>query len=140
MNIQFINYKEWGIDIAVFDQLIYRAKDIIETHNGILNVIFINDDNIQDLNKIYRQKNQPTDVLSFNYLAEDDPRIDKSDLIGEIYISIETAKRQAEEYKHSLQEEINKLFVHGLLHIYGYDHGTKEDYRKMSEAERRILN
>ena len=98
-----------------------------------MNVVFVNDTYIQALNKSYRKKDTPTDVLSFNYGGD-------SKLIGEIYISIDTAKRQAKEYKHTLQDELAKLFVHGVLHIHGYDHETEKEYKIMAELEEKVLN
>ena len=87
-------------------------------------------------NKAYRKKDKPTDVLSFNY----DTGIEGGGLIGEVYISVDTAKRQAKEYKQTISAELSKLFVHGFLHIHGYDHEKTSDFKKMSAVEDKILN
>ncbi len=99
-----------------------------------IHLIFVNDEYIQSLNKQWRKKNTPTNVLSF-FLYN--PQI--SPLFGEIYISLETAKRQAQERKHTLQKEMNKLFVHGLLHLLGLDHKNDTEAQKMEALEKQIL-
>ncbi|MBI1913018.1 MAG: rRNA maturation RNase YbeY [Deltaproteobacteria bacterium] len=79
-----------------------------------VSVLITDDDRIQELNKTYRNKNKPTDVLSFP--------MDDEQLLGDIVISMDTAKAQAESFKVSLDEELSRLLVHGLLHLLGYDH------------------
>lgn len=137
MTIEFINTEEWGIEISAFDVFIERLEKEVNVLAGIINVIFVNDVYIQALNKAYRKKDKPTDVLSFNYQNDDNH---ESNLIGEVYISVETAKRQAPEYDNLLQEEMAKLFVHGVLHVHGYDHEEDGDYEKMSFLEEKILS
>ena len=135
MTVEFINDKEWGIDKEAFGPLIKKLQKSVDLFEGILNVVFVNDAYIRSLNKTYRGKDEPTDVLSFNYLDDDHD----SKLTGEVYISIETAKRQAKEYKHSLQDELGKLFIHGVLHIHGYDHEEEEDFAAMNAIENSVL-
>ncbi len=137
ITIRFINAREWGIDTALFKPLIARLKKVIKHHDGILNVVFVNDAYIRALNKAYRKKDKATDVLSFNY----DTKFDKHDeLVGEVYISMDTARKQAKEYKHAIFNELSKLFVHGFLHIHGYDHEKLNDFKKMSAVEDKILH
>jgi len=137
MDVQFINAEEWGIDSKGFQVYIGRLKKHVKTVDGILNVIFVNDDYIRSLNKAYRKKDCPTDVLSFPYLES--PDFEEGGLIGEIYISVETARRQAKEAETDLADELYKLFVHGFLHIFGYDHIKNEDYKKMHKIECEVL-
>jgi probable rRNA maturation factor len=82
-------------------------------------VVFCDDDFIQDLNREYRQKDHPTDVLSF-------PQDPQSGILGDVVISVPTAQRQAEGRGHLLEEEIEWLFLHGSLHLLGYDDETEE--------------
>ncbi|MCX7726159.1 MAG: rRNA maturation RNase YbeY [Chitinispirillaceae bacterium] len=91
----------------------------------LTNLIFCGNKKIRELNKIYRKKDKATDVLSF-------PFRDK-DLLGEIYISIDKAEEQAKKFDTSLEKEILRLFVHGLLHLEGYEHKKRED-REIMEA------
>ena len=95
-----------------------------------VNIIFVDDSFIQNLNQKFRGKDYPTDVLSFPF--------DVPEFLGEIYISLDTANRQAKEYKHSLTREIAFLAVHGLLHLLGYDHGDELDV-EMRKKEEEIL-
>jgi probable rRNA maturation factor len=137
MKIQFINSSKWGIKTKGFGVYIERLKKYIPDPEGVLNVVFVDDDYIHSLNKEYRKKDKPTDVLSFSYI---DSAETGDNVIGEIYISVPTAKRQAPEYHNTLQDELNKLFVHGMLHIFGYDHENDADYEKMAGLEGKILS
>jgi len=137
MNIQFINCKQWGINEESLRKCAKKAKKFVPKKKGELNVIFIDNPFIHELNKKYRNCDSPTDVLSFSYLNFID--IKESGLIGEIYISVPTAKKQAKEYQHSLTDELKKLFVHGFLHIFGYEHDTDEGYKKMTDMEEKII-
>lgn len=85
---------------------------------------------IQKLNKIYRGINKPTDVLSFTTA--------KSHLLGSIVIDVNTAKNQARDYGHSLQREIDELFVHGVFHLLGFDHVKPSDAKIMHHFERKL--
>ena len=67
MTIEFINDKEWGIDKDIFTPVIERLQGAVNCLEGILNVVFVTDAYIKALNKSYRDKDEPTDVLSFNY-------------------------------------------------------------------------
>lgn len=104
-------------------------SEAMEGENEV-NVIFVDDPFIQNLNARFRGKDYPTDVLSFPFNVPE--------FIGEIYISMDTAKRQAQDYNHSLEREIAFLTVHGLLHLLGYDHG-EEPNPKMRKREEEIL-
>jgi len=136
MTIQFINHQEWGIDPGAFEPYVTRLEKTVKPLEGVLNVVFVNDNYIQALNKNYRNKDEATDVLSFNYQDDGDQH---HTFIGEIYISVQRARLQAAEHYCTFQDELNKLFVHGFLHIHGYDHEKDEDYVRMSELEERVL-
>ena len=131
MEVKYLNQEEFKIEVKPFSAYIKKLGQAVEAMDGILNVVFVNDKYIRALNKAYRSKDEPTDVLSFSYGPED--------LIGEVYVSVETAGRQAKEYKHPLSDELIRLIVHGILHIHGYDHEEDEDYKEMFEVERRVL-
>jgi probable rRNA maturation factor len=100
-----------------------------------ISIIFIDDREIKKLNKKFRGKNKATDVLSFNY---DDESGDDT-VWGEIYISLETAKRQAREMGEALDDEILRLCCHGLLHLLGYDHKRRSDEAVMRLKESHYL-
>ncbi|MCR5505662.1 MAG: rRNA maturation RNase YbeY [Bacilli bacterium] len=110
----------------------------------IVSVTFVDNTFIHQLNRDYRQINRPTDVISFAFLDGEDDRNDQLNgtgivCLGDIYISIDKAQEQAKEYGHSLNRELSFLFVHGLLHLLGYDHMTKEDEEVMFRLQDEIL-
>ncbi len=111
-----------------------KIKDIIkfvlremEKDNSELSLILCNNDYIHFYNKEYRNKDYPTDVLSF----VDGERMGKITYLGDIIISIDKVKSQSEEYGVSFEEEFSRLLVHGILHLLGYDHETSEEDEKV---------
>jgi probable rRNA maturation factor len=108
-----------------------------------VSVTFVSDRHIRRLNRIYREKDKTTDVLSFPLFEKDDFRyMSKNQLtpLGDIVISIDTALKQAEEYGHSLQREVGFLTVHSMLHLLGYDHETSQvDEDEMFAIQEKIL-
>lgn len=126
--------------IQIQDELIVKLEQLLaiagvaeEVTSGEVALTFVDDEEIQALNKAYREKDKPTDVLSFPQWEdnddemtivydEDDAPEEDAEMIGDIVISLQTAKRQAEEFGHSLEREVCFLFVHGFLHLLGYDH------------------
>ena len=109
----------------------------------IISVSLINDEKIHEINKQYRNIDKSTDVISFAFLDNEniDLKAAKGPVVlGDIYISIDHAKAQAKEYGHSEKREFSFLFVHGLLHLLGYDHMKKEDEDIMFPLQEDILN
>ena len=105
---------------------------------GLLNLVFVSDRLIRKLNKQWRGKDVETDVLSFALnLEEPEPGMPWE--LGEIVISGERAAWQAGELNHSLSRELAFLFVHGMLHIFGFDHENKKDEQVMLKRQRAIL-
>ena len=96
-------------------------------------ITFVDDKEMRKLNLTYRGIKRTTDVLSF---SQDGP---DTQSLGDIVISVDTAKRHARFYKISLQREIVKLIIHGILHILGYDHKKKHDASKMRKKEKELL-
>jgi probable rRNA maturation factor len=110
--------------------------------NSEVSVVLVSDAYIHALNKKYRDKDCATDVLSFALNEGDEPEIidgPAQNLLGDIIISIDTAKSQAEEYGHSIEREIAFLTVHGILHLLGYDHIEEADRIEMRQEEEYIL-
>jgi len=94
-----------------------------------LNVILVTDSYIRKLNKTFLGKDKPTDVLSFGL-----------DNLGEIYISVDTARRNARKYGFTAEFEIWRYALHGLLHIAGYDHKDKSQEKAMEASEEKYLS
>ncbi|MEN6416751.1 MAG: rRNA maturation RNase YbeY [Armatimonadota bacterium] len=109
--------------------------------NTEVSILLTDDMQIAELNRKYREVDGPTDVLSFSLLeGEDEPAGEEDDwLLGDVVISVETAKRQAETQGNSLDEEIDMLLAHGILHLLGYDHAEPEDEKIMFARQAEIL-
>jgi probable rRNA maturation factor len=111
------------------------------TEDMELSCIFVDDKKIHQINKEYRQVDRPTDVISFALedndvlLVEGMPRS-----LGDIFISIDRAKVQAEQYGHSIKREMCFLFTHGLLHLLGFDHIDEKEEKEMFEMQDTILD
>ncbi|MBS4535275.1 rRNA maturation RNase YbeY [Clostridium sp. D2Q-14] len=103
-----------------------------------ISVSFVNSEEIKDLNLNFRGKNRETDVLSFP--MEDNKDIEgQIPILGDIVISTQKAKEQAEEYNHSLKREIAYLTAHSMFHLMGYDHMTEKDKEIMRSKEKQIM-
>ena len=101
---------------------------------GTLSIVLVNDSTIQNLNRRFLQKNNPTDVIAFPLHDGDD------DVWGEIYISTDRAKEQAEFYKVSFETELMRLVIHGTLHLIGYDDADEKSSGKMKEREDYLIS
>lgn len=146
MEITFTNTGPTAFDdfeSAYRDLAVSIFKYLKITSNYIIEVNLVGDEEIHAINKAYRGKDAPTDVISFAFLDNINSEIaikgDVPRLLGEIMISYETAKRQAENFGHSLQREMKFLFTHGILHLLGYNHETEEQERIMFALQDQIL-
>lgn len=105
---------------------------------GAFSLVFVSDRKIKEMNKQWRGKNYATDVLSFPLELE--PMVDGIPYdVGEIVISVDRALDQSKEYGHSLEREIAFLITHGILHVLGFDHQTKEEEKEMFGRQKKIL-
>ncbi|PFP25472.1 rRNA maturation RNase YbeY [Bacillus sp. AFS073361] len=119
-------------------------KQDVEEHSEV-SVTFVSNERIQEINREYRDKDKPTDVISFameelgegemEFVGADMPRV-----LGDIIISVPKAIEQAEEYGHSFLRELGFLAVHGFLHLLGYDHMTAEEEKEMFTLQKDILD
>jgi len=120
-----------------------KLLDLLDRTDDELDVILVDDAEIRDLNRSYRSRDRATDVLSFSQLeqhADDDSGAtsghpDETVLLGDVVISIETAARQAAAGGWALDEELNRLLLHGLLHLLGYDHEAGPEQERIMTAE-----
>lgn len=113
----------------------------------LVNVVLTTPQNIQKLNKEYREIDKPTDVLSFpmfekeeitNFIGKE--KLEYEDILGDMVISIKQVESQAKEYNHSFERELSYMVVHSFYHLLGYDHILKSDKAKMRPKEEYILN
>lgn len=107
--------------------------------NVEFNVIIVDMDTIHKMNKQYRGIDAPTDVISFALEDYQDIVYEDQRLLGDIYICLEKAKSQAEEYGHSFLRELSFLTIHGLLHLLGYDHMNPDEEKIMFAKQEEIL-
>ncbi len=136
MTINFFNETEKNIDEYI--KLINNVFDNV-VNDKIFSIIFVDDEKIHQINKEYRNVDRVTDVISFALCDDDELEEEFSCELGDIFIDIEQAIRQANEYGHSIEREIAFLAVHGYLHLCGYDHMTKEDEDIMLKKQDEIL-
>ena len=108
--------------------------------NAIFSIIFVEDDEIHRINRDYRKVDRVTDVISFAFEDNEEMVYNDIRVLGDIYICIPQMKRQAISYGHSEKRELSFLAVHGLLHLLGYDHMTKEDEEEMFGLQELILD
>ncbi|GGM31288.1 endoribonuclease YbeY [Paraliobacillus quinghaiensis] len=125
--------------------LTYAAEAEGVTQEAELSINFVDNREIQIINRNYRQIDQPTDVISFalEERVEGELAIIGEDLpvaLGDIVISVDKVKEQAEEYKHSFERELGFLVLHGFLHLLGYDHIKEEDEKQMFLKQEELLN
>lgn len=109
---------------------------------GEVSIMFVNDEEIHELNKIHRNMDKSTDVLSFPQYEslKDEKNLDPYVILGDVVISTETAKRQSKEYNHSLLREISFLLVHSIFHLLGHDHNNEKNTAKMRSLEEEVLS
>ncbi|MBA2869850.1 putative rRNA maturation factor [Anoxybacillus calidus] len=109
-----------------------------------VSVTFVDNEKIREINRDYRGKDKPTDVISFALEEMGDEEIEIvgaeiPPVLGDIIISVPKAREQAEEYGHSFMRELGFLVVHGFLHLLGYDHETEEEEKEMFSKQEQIL-
>ncbi|MGN1387572.1 MAG: rRNA maturation RNase YbeY [Bacillus sp. (in: firmicutes)] len=147
LSIDFIDETNFVTEdeTTLIEQLLqFAAKEENIEEECELSVTFVDDEAIREINREYRDKDSATDVISFalEEMGEGEMEIVGADMprvLGDIIISVDTAKAQAEEYGHSTNREIGFLALHGFLHLLGYDHMTKEDEVIMFTKQRDIL-
>ncbi len=140
MKIGLFNETEENLDenFKIVLKVLKKGLKILNIKKVEFNVIVVDKDYIHELNKTYRDKDMETDVISF--ALEDDKTFNPEErVLGDIYISIDRVHSQAKEYGHSEIRELCFLAVHGMLHLLGYDHMTKEEEQEMFSLQDKIL-
>jgi probable rRNA maturation factor len=126
VKIQVINRTKNKIDV---DKIVELSNNILSEENlleknSYINIVITDDEEMTEYNKKFRNKDGPTDVLSFEYGLNEET-------IGDIVISYETVARQAPEYNNSIETELYLMIIHGILHLLGYDHEKNEKEAKI---------
>ena len=122
------------------NEVINHTLEVMDAKESIFTIIFVTKEEIHELNKQYRGVDRVTDVISFALEDVNDVSLTDVRVLGDIYICIDRMKEQAIEYNHSETRELSFLTVHGLLHLLGYNHQTKEEEEIMFNLQRKILS
>ncbi len=131
-----------GVDTSALEQLAARALEAESVPRpSELSIVLTDDAAVRELNRTYRGVDETTDVLSFAQSEGSAFALPEGEAphLGDVIISLDTARRQAAEYGLALQDEVSHLLVHGVLHLLGYDHEQPEDARIMRAREDAIL-
>jgi len=116
------------------NEVVSVVLDVTGHRNVEVSVVFVDDEEMEELNLRHRKKRKSTDVLSFPMHDSAFSRI-RPELLGDVVISVPTAQQQAKLYGHSVQKEISNLLIHGVLHLIGYTHDEDDTARKMRAKE-----
>ncbi len=135
------DYKDFTDYYPLLDEYYHRTLEVLELNDDYdLSVIICGPITIRRINREYRHIDRVTDVISFALLDEGDPwSFDERVELGDIFINRKRVFEQAEEYGHSVKREFVFLFVHGLLHLLGYDHVNEEDEKRMFALQKKII-
>ena len=137
-----VDDKKWQESFPLFKK--YISKSVIETiktvkinlsENSEINFLLTSDKKIQKLNSKYRNKNFPTNVLSFPMMK----KINGVMLIGDIAISNEKILKESKNLKTNKYSYLSKITIHGVLHLLGFDHQTEKEFQKMDKYEKKIF-
>lgn len=136
----FIQVEEEIPELETVKKVLEKAIEKEQLKNVSFNLIIVNNEYIHELNKTYRKIDRETDVITFALEDEDTVILPNNErILGDIYISIDKAKAQAQEYGHSLLRELSFLAVHGFYHLLGYDHMTPEEEKIMFTKQEEVL-
>ena len=142
--IEFLEINETKEYINIIEKVVNKCFEVekLEASNFYISIILTNPENIQRINKEYRNIDKPTDVLSFPMFEKEElenAKFENQEVLGDIIISIEKVKEQAEEYGHSFERELAYMVVHGFYHLMGFDHMIEEEKEIMRAKEENVL-
>ena len=139
----FFKSKNWSrrmnkIKKIVFDILASNNCGFNKKYSYFLNLIFVDDKKIKNINKIYRKKNKSTDVLTFVTILNN--KHFNNEAFCDIFFSAEMIKKDAKKNLINFYDHLTHLIIHCFLHVNGYDHEKNSDFIKMKNLEKKILN
>jgi probable rRNA maturation factor len=128
-----------------FVENIQKVCDFALNEEGLkekyqISLLFVDNEEIREINNDTRKIDRETDVLSFPMLDYEEGKDGDELVLGDMVLSLERALEQSEEYGHSYEREVSYLVVHSILHLLGYDHMIEEDKKRMRQREEEILN
>ncbi|MBD3183978.1 rRNA maturation RNase YbeY [Candidatus Poribacteria bacterium] len=132
-------------DLEVGDDIVdtvRKAAEVTLSSENVkdfeLSILLTDDEEIQRLNRIYRDVDRPTDVLAFAMREGEDGQLNQN-ILGDVVISLPTTRHQAESYGHSFDMELSLLVSHGVLHLIGYEHDRQDNMEIMEQRQRKVL-
>jgi len=129
-----------GLDFAAIERTVDELLGALNESGSSISVSFVRDPKMRELNRAHRGLDKPTDVLSFPLIEADNAYAGGERLLGDIVISVDTAQRQAADYDAPLDREVQRLLIHGVLHLLGYDHTQAAERTTMEAEERRLAD
>ena len=123
-------------------EAVAKSTLLLEGRAGSITLVITGDKSIQDLNRDFMGKDTPTDVLAFAAQEEAGPFVaapEAQEYLGDVIVSYPRAQEQAEQFGHPLEQELDLLIVHGILHLLGYDHATPDEKALMWSRQETIL-
>ena len=149
LKLDFLEIEENNEYFDIIDKVVRKCfkEEKLENLNIYLSIMLTNNEYIKRVNNDYRQRDKETDVLSFpmfekneiDEIVKNQNKFPIKEALGDIIISVEKVKEQAEEYNHSFERELAYMIVHGFYHLMGYDHIEENDKKIMREKEEKIL-
>jgi probable rRNA maturation factor len=132
--------RKTGLDFPALERTVAELLAALDERDSSISVSFVRDAKIRELNRTFRGKDRPTDVLSFPLVEPGDAYPGAERLLGDIVISVDTARRQAADYDAPLDREVQRLLIHGVLHLLGHDHLEPDERAAMEAEERRLAD
>jgi probable rRNA maturation factor len=130
--------RKTGLDFRAVERTAEALLAAVDERDSSVSISFVRDPAIQAINREHRGKDAPTDVLSFPLVEPDNAYAGAERLLGDIVISVDTAQRQAAGYDAPLEREVQRLLIHGVLHLLGHDHMQPGERAIMQKEERRL--
>jgi probable rRNA maturation factor len=135
MNEVLVKIKKGKVKKREIELKVGRILRILNLRNVEVSVLITDDEEIRRLNRDYRGKDSPTDVLSFPM----GDTVGGTRILGDVVVSLDTASREAEEAGLTTEEVLDRLLIHGILHLLGYDHERgEEEFREFLELEEKV--
>ena len=143
--IEFLDINANEEYINLIKKVVNKCFEVenLQNSNLYISIILTNPKNIQEINKEHRNIDKPTDVLSFPMFEKDElanVKFENQEVLGDVIISIEKVREQAEEYGHGFDRELAYMVVHGFYHLMGEDHIEEDDKKIMREKEENVLS
>ncbi len=146
LEVQYLDIEENKEYEMVLNRVINKCFEEENLKNLYISITLTNPENIQKINKEYRNIDRATDVLSFPMFEKNEIKevckmnMEGQEVLGDVIISIEQVQKQAEKYGHSFERELAYMAVHGFYHLMGYDHMEENEKKEMREKEENILS